>query len=254
MRTATAMRLHFLGTTGYHPNGRRQTACLMLPEVGVILDAGTGIFAARDLIQTESLLILLTHAHLDHSIGLTYIFDVLHEKQVNSTVVYGEAAKLAAIREHLFHQLLFPVLPPMEFRALEAGKPVALPDGGRLTAFDLEHPGGSYGFRLDWPKHSMAYITDTTADVAASYVDKIANVDLLVHECYFPDGHEQRAKLTGHSCLTPVAQVARRAHAKQLALVHTNPLDIDGDTLNLIGARKIFPRISIPDDGDVMDF
>ena len=33
------MKLHLLGTTGYHPNARRHTACLMLPEQGIVLDA-----------------------------------------------------------------------------------------------------------------------------------------------------------------------------------------------------------------------
>ena len=30
------MKLVLLGTTGYHPNDRRQTACMMLPEIGVV--------------------------------------------------------------------------------------------------------------------------------------------------------------------------------------------------------------------------
>ncbi len=248
------MRLHFLGTTGYHPNERRQTACLMLPEIGIVLDAGTGLFRARDLIQTESLSIFVTHAHLDHSIGLTFLFDVLHEKPVKKAVVYCEPDKLTAIRDHLFHHLLFPILPPIDLRQFTPQRPVELGDGGRLSCFALKHPGGSLGFRLDWPDRSMAYVTDTTADVTADYVSKIAGVDLLVHECYFPDGQEHKALVTGHSCLTPVVAVARRAHVKQLALIHTNPLDLDGDSLNLIAARKIFPNILVPDDGDVVDF
>lgn len=248
------MRLHFLGTTGYHPNGRRQTACLMIPEVGVILDAGTGMFRARDLLETSELSIFLTHVHLDHSIGLTFLFDVLHERSVESVAAYVEPAKLAAIREHLFHELLFPLLPPLEFRPLHPGQPVPLDRGGRLTPFALEHPGGSLGFRLDWPGHSLAYVTDTTADLRAAYVSRIESVDLLVHECYFPDGFEDRARLTGHSCLTPVAEVARQARVQRLALVHTNPLDLQSQTLDVADARRIFPNIHLPDDGESLEF
>jgi ribonuclease BN (tRNA processing enzyme) len=248
------MRLHFLGTTGYHPNQHRQTACLMLPEIGVVLDAGTGLFRVRDHLATETLSIFLSHAHLDHSIGLTFLFDVLHEKDVQSVSVYGEPDKLGAIREHLFHELLFPALPPIELRSLAKGEQIPLPDGGTLSAVELVHPGGSLGFRLDWPDRSMAYVTDTTADPEADYVGRITGVDLLVHECYFPDGFEERARTTGHSCLTPTAQVARRARAKQLVLVHTNPMDLEGDALNLNAARRVFPKILIPDDGDVIDF
>ena len=33
-----AMKLLLLGTGGYHPCERRQTACLMLPEAGIVLE------------------------------------------------------------------------------------------------------------------------------------------------------------------------------------------------------------------------
>ena len=109
------MQLHFLGTTGYHPNARRHTACFMLPEQGIVLDAGTGMFRVRDRICTTELDIFLTHAHLDHIAGLTFLFDVLHEKQVNRVTVHGERQKLAAIEEHLLAELIFPVKPPCDF-------------------------------------------------------------------------------------------------------------------------------------------
>ena len=71
------MKLVLLGTGGYYANDRRHTACLMLPEVGVVLDAGSGMFRIRDYLATDRLDIFLTHAHLDHVIGLTYLIDVL---------------------------------------------------------------------------------------------------------------------------------------------------------------------------------
>ena len=75
------MQLLLLGTTGYHPNDRRQTPCLLLPERGVMLDAGTGLYRAARYLQTPHLDVFLTHAHLDHVIGLTYLFNV--ERIVN---------------------------------------------------------------------------------------------------------------------------------------------------------------------------
>ena len=226
----------------------------MLPEIGVVLDAGTGMFRVRDLIQTDSLAIFVTHAHLDHSIGLTFLFDVVRETNVRNVRVYAEPTKIDALRGHLFHEQLFPVMPPIDFRPLAADRPVELPGGGGLIAIPLEHPCGSVGFRLDWPGHSMAYITDTTADLDAGYVAKIRQVDLLVHECYFPDGEEERARITGHSCLTPVVEVARQAQVKRLALVHTNPLDLELKMLDLEAARKIFSNIVLPNDGDSVEF
>lgn len=204
------MKLHFLGTSGYHPTRTRDTACLMLPELGILLDAGSGMFRARAFLQTPELQIYLTHTHLDHVIGLTYLLDVLYQRPVQNVIVHCDPEKQSAITDHLFHHRLFPVLPPFEFADLVPGEQAA-PGKGRLTVFPLRHPGGALGFRFDWPGRSLAYVTDTTAAIDAAYLPFLEGVDLLVHECYFPDGEEQRAELTGHSCLTPVAEVARAA-------------------------------------------
>ncbi|MEM9411237.1 MAG: MBL fold metallo-hydrolase, partial [Planctomycetota bacterium] len=192
------MKLHFLGTTGYHANDSRQTACFFLPEIGVMLDAGTGIYRARDLIQTDELHIFISHTHFDHVIGLTVLFNLLHEKETRVTVHVDEK-KVSAITDHLFCTDLFPLRPKFEIQTF-SDSPVKLPDGSQLTHFPLEHPGGSLGFRIDWPGRSLAYVTDTVAEESAEYVSAIENVDTLIHECYFPDGWEQRGKLTGHSC------------------------------------------------------
>ncbi len=246
------MKFHFLGTTGYHPNNQRQTACMMLPELGVIFDAGTGLFRARDLIQTTTLDIFLSHVHLDHCIGLSFLFDVLHEKKMDRVTVHCTEQKAAALSEHLFSQLLFPVMPTFEFQTLRESA-VELADGSKLSAFQLEHPGGSHGFRIDWPDSSLAYVTDTTADDDANYIENIRGVDTLIHECYFPDGCEDRAQLTGHSCLTPVAHVARKAEVGKVYLVHINPMNEDEDPLNLGSVDAIYSRIQVSRDHQVID-
>lgn len=246
------MKLLLLGTTGYHPNDRRETACFMLPELGIVLDAGTGMYRVRDHLATDHLDIFLTHAHLDHIFGITFLFDILHGKQLDYVHVHGEAAKLDAIAQHMFAEPLFPVKPPFEYRPLK--RETKLPNKGKLTHFPLVHPGGSIGYRLDWPEASLAYVTDTTADPNAAYVEKIRNVDVLIHECYFPDGEEEMAKITGHSCITPVAEVAAAADVGLLLLVHVNPLLLDDDPFNLKAARKIFPAIEIGEDLTSIEF
>ena len=246
------MKIVLLGTTGYHPNDLRETACLMLPDLGIVLDAGTAFYRVREYLRTDQLDIFLTHAHLDHVVGLTYLFDVLHERKMRRVTIHGAAEKLAALDEHLFSPALFPVKLPYEFRPLT--DPVAFSDGGRLTYFPLAHPGGSLGFRLDWPDRSFAYVTDTTAAADAPYIEHIRGVDLLVHECNFKDSHPDLAKLTGHSCTTPVARVAKKAGVGRLVLTHFNSLDLSSDPVDLSVAREIFPATEIGTDRMEVEF
>lgn len=246
------MRLILLGTAGYHPNDRRQTACLLIPECGLMLDAGTGMYRAPAYLTTTELDIFLTHAHLDHVIGLTYLFDVRYQHPLERVTVHAEAEKLAVLAEHLFAQPLFPAVPPCAFHPLAGELPLVR--GGRLSYFPLEHPGGTVGFRLDWPGHSMAYVTDAVARPDAAYVERIRRVDLLVHECYFPDEFASLAEQTGHSHTTAVATVARQAAVQRLLLVHVNPLAAQDDPVGLERARETFAETYLGADLMEVDF
>jgi ribonuclease Z len=247
-----AMELVLLGTGGYHPNEVRHTSCLMIPQHGIVLDAGTAMFRVRDHLQTSELSIFLTHAHLDHIIGLTFLFDVLYQQQAQSATVYGDRAKIQSIQERLLGEPFFPAKLPVDFLELTSHTPLA--EGGILRTFPLEHPGGSLGMRLDWPGHSLAYVTDTVAKADADYLQDIQGANVLVHECYFPDGHEQIAEKTGHSCLSAVAKVARAAGVGRLILVHFNPLSETLDEFDLQAARSIFPATEFGVDGMRVEF
>jgi len=246
------MQLVLLGTGGYYPSARRHTACLMLPEIGLVLDAGSGLFRMRDFLATDHLDIFLSHVHLDHVVGLTYLLDVVPADVLGRSTVYAEADKIAAVRDHLFAEPLFPVSPPFELRPL--GDKHGLPNAGTLTHFPLKHPGGVRGFRLDWPDRSMAYVTDTTAAADADYVQRIRGVDLLVHEAYFADDRGDMPAITGHSALTKVAEVAAAAEVGLLVLVHIHPrLERDED-LDLGNARRIFEHMVIGVDQMEVEF
>ena len=244
------MQIEFLGTGGYHPNERRHTACLLLPEIGVMFDAGTSAFRVPARLQTSDLSIFLTHAHLDHIAGLTFLLPQLLDGVPSPCHLYGKQETLDTVRTHLFAELVFPVEPPFEYIVLP--DEVEVPRGGRLRHVPLKHPGASTGYRIDWPDRSLAYITDTIAD--GSYLDFIRGVALLIHECYFRDSNAKMAVQTGHSHATPVAQLAREADVGRMLLVHIDPLNLDDDPVDLPKMRDIFPNTELAEDGLVVEF
>ncbi|HEX3601113.1 MAG TPA: MBL fold metallo-hydrolase [Lacipirellulaceae bacterium] len=246
------MKLVLLGTGGYFPTSRRQTACLMLPEIGVVLDAGSGIYRLGKYLQTEALDIFLTHAHLDHVAGLTCLLNLVPPDVLDRTTVHGHKAMLAAVREHLFAEAIFPVAPFFRFAALDGFH--VLPHGGRLEHFPLTHPGGSLGFRLEWPGHSMAYVTDTMATETADYIDEIRDVDLLVHEAFFAEDIGFMLTKTGHSSLLAVAAVAAKANVRRLVAVHIDPQIEDDSVFDITAARKLFANTELAVDGMELDF
>lgn len=245
------MQLVFLGTGGFHPNERRHTASIMLPEAGIVFDAGTSFFRMPEYLKTRELDVFLSHGHLDHICGLTFPVVPLLSDELDAIRVYGKLRSLTAVQERLFSEEMFPVaMPNTEY--IELSDELEFADGAKLTHCELEHPGGSTGFRIDWPEHSLAYITDTIAP--GDYVDFITGVDLLIHECYFPDEMAEWAIKTGHSHTTPVAQVAKDANVGRLALVHIDPQRPDDDPIDLEVAQAIFPETFIAEDKMVIEF
>src|SRR6476661_7019213 len=112
------MQVRMLGTGGYHPNSRRHTACVAIPELGLVFDCGSSAFRLQREISTSELDIVLTHAHLDHICGLTYLLVPMMTKQWHAVRVHATADVLAAVKTHLFSQPVFPVLPTFDFREL----------------------------------------------------------------------------------------------------------------------------------------
>ena len=109
------MRLVFLGTSGFHPTERRHTACLALPELGVAFDAGSSTFRLAERMPQADLQVFLTHAHLDHICGLTYLLVPLLEQELKSCRVHGLPETLAAVQQHLLAPSIFPVQPTFEY-------------------------------------------------------------------------------------------------------------------------------------------
>ncbi len=244
------MRLIFLGTGGYHPSERRHTASVLLPDIGVALDAGTGFFRVQGRLNTPTLDVFLTHAHLDHVCGLTFIIVPMLRAEITRVRVFGSKATLDSVRKHLLAVELFPVEPNFEWH--ELGARMELPDGAKLSWVPLKHPGGAVGFRVDWPDRSLAYITDTTAP--GEYCEFIRDVDLLIHECYFPDSQAEWAEKTGHSAASPVARLAKAANVGKLMLVHTDPQRLEDDPVGMDVIRSIFPNVELAEDLMEIDF
>src|SRR4051812_34713136 len=108
------MKIEFLGTAGYHPNARRHTSCSYVSEIetaphcAIVLDAGTGLFRLIGRPLPQNLHIVLSHPHLDHVSGLTYLLNILWKRDTKVTL-YADARTLNVVKHQLFDSPLFPL-------------------------------------------------------------------------------------------------------------------------------------------------
>jgi len=242
------MRLHCLGTAGYHPNAKRHTSCYFLPEPGILLDAGSGLFRLAPLIQANTLDILLSHAHLDHTLGLTFLLDVLYQRKVvygqpiDHLRIWGEAEKLDAIRRHLFSELIFPVQLERELGAQwQAIDDLAEFSIGAtsITWRAQQHPGGSVAYRIEWPSQrgqptkKLVYASDTSGDLSEAALRWSEEADLLMHECYFRDEDQAWAEKTGHCWTSRLAEIVRQCRPAGTLVTHVSPLECGDDPIDI---------------------
>jgi ribonuclease BN (tRNA processing enzyme) len=266
------MKLVVLGSNGYRPTDLGQTACYAIPELGVILDAGSGIYRLVDYLQTNQLDIYLTHAHSDHYGGLMYLDFVFWKKFALEALERGIKPK----RESFYKSLEAPqpkarvhVAPEVleyipshvrhfrdnnfyEFLPLKAVE--ELTGGARLTSFPVDHTVTCYGFRLDHPGGSLAYVTDTYCGPDSSYLEKIRGVDVLLHECCVSDDDPEFARRVGHSHITPVAHLAAEAQVGRLILIHLSAMRPEMGEPELDRALPIFPQTEIAFDRMEIEF
>ncbi|TWT64769.1 MBL fold metallo-hydrolase [Allorhodopirellula solitaria] len=260
------MQLHCLGTAGYHPNESRHTSCYFLPESGIVLDAGTGMFRLPGLIQTDHLDVLLSHAHLDHIVGLTFLLGIVFQHPVERIRVWGEAEKIAAVQKLMLSETIFPAALPVSWHAIDrSGSDAETPleiAGAQVSWRHQEHPGGSVAYRIDWPANrgplatdgparALVYATDTTGATDPSVLQWMQGANVLLHECNFHDHQREWARKTGHCYLERVAEVSAAAAAQRVLLTHISP--IDPISLQPNDSRFAMP-CEIVDDQQVIEF
>ena len=130
------------------------------------------------------------------------------------------------------------------FQRLHAGEAVELDDG---TVVEPEQVVGD-----PRPGRTVVYTGDTRPTERTAAV--AAGADLLIHDATFATDNADRARRTAHSTAAEAAELAARADAAQLALVHVSSRYAGSVAPLEREAREAFDgEAFVPEDGDEVD-
>ena len=241
------MRITILGSGGGTPSGRRETASVLIREDdrALLLDAGTGarrlVTDARHLAGVEHLDVVLTHFHLDHVCGLSYLpwLPVTAVIWAPGAWLYGteSATILAPLRCQPISAT--DVSEEYPVRELRSGSQVI---GGfeiRASA-QLRHWSPTAALRVE---DRLALVTDTAHEPASARLAE--GVDVLLHEAWSSSAAPIYSDYDATAA--DAARLARTAGVARLTLIHLDPTYAD-HTLLVQDAKPIFDRVQLGED------
>lgn len=240
--------LTVFGARGSVPSSRAEnivyggdTSCYMVRagKDTIFLDGGSGL-AAAPTIYPKPPVILLSHLHLDHVMGLGMFTGFFVPGQ--KARVYVPFCEDAEAAEARMAQIYMPPFWPMRLSQLE-GKPEILPMPDHFSVGEVQvetmegnHPNRSMILKLSFGKKSLVYATDYEhKEPSFSRLIQFAkNADLLMYDAQFTEAQYPSRRGFGHSTAKKGMELMRRSKAKRLLLIHHAP----GNTDALLSRRE----------------
>lgn len=239
--------------------GSTTSVLIELNGIPILVDAGTGIMNLPDrALQSPELTLLLSHPHADHLIGLPmcpYLFRAGAALHLYAAVHDGRSAERQV--RALFSPPLWPVGPdalPCAVHIHDLTENLMV-HGITVEFMEGLHPGGVTLFRVSGNGKCVVVVTDCTitAEQMPGLVKFAQNCDLLLCDGQYSSEEWKTRSTFGHNTWVYAALLGKEAGAKQVRVIHHDPLHtdafLDGAADELL---RIHPRCGFGREGEVI--
>jgi len=198
------MKLTILGCSGGIGSGRHTTSLLV--DDDVLIDAGSGLTTLdfEQLVKIDH--VFLTHAHLDHVLGLPLLLDSVGDLRDDPVTVHALPEVLDVLSAHLFNWQLWPDFrtipsenaPWLRFAPLGLGEVFTL-NGRTFRPLPANHVVPACGIHLATSAGSLVFSGDTTHSAAfVAALNAIPDLRHLIIETSFENALVEIAKASKH--------------------------------------------------------
>jgi ribonuclease BN (tRNA processing enzyme) len=241
------MKLHFLGTNGWYDTGLGNTLSILLDtdEAYIVFDAGGGFYKLDKYIKKDKpIIILLSHFHLDHIIGLHALAKFNFKQGMK---VFGPRGIKRLFKLIVNSPYSMPVNKlKTKLSINEFSNNLKLPVD--IKSRRLFHSSICYGYRVSAEGKSVVFCTDTGP---CRNLDLLAKgADVLITESSLPAGKIDNS--WPHLNPQQAARIANQAKVKKLFLAHFDAgvyLTKNDKIMAQKSARKIFTDTWAAKDG-----
>jgi len=203
------MKLKVLGCSGADFPGHHLSGFLL--DRKILFDAGSLTYALSERDQMKIQNIFVTHAHLDHIMGIPFLADNIIVGNIRHRVsIIGIPSVVKTIRRNLFNSSVWPdftEIPNLEesilnLVELKVGQSIRIREY-TITPYRVNHSVPAVGFLVEDKRMKRFFYTGDTGPSDGTW-NKLWNkkIDCLIIDVSFPSKMNDLAIRTGH--LTPL--------------------------------------------------
>ncbi len=235
------------------------TTCISVEWPGsmLIFDSGTGIRELGKRMMdgpwgrgNEKINMIMSHTHWDHIMGFPYFAPLF---QRNDLTIHGGHENLEERFRGQQSPRYFPidldVFPTkISFNQLEEGKKYDIP-GGTFSTMRLNHPGGSYGYRIEKEGRVVVLATDSEykrdqPEMIEKAIEFFKDADIVVFDSMYTLEESLAHEDWGHSSAIIGVDIAVKAKVKSLVLFHHEPNYKDDFLLTLLQKARRYKNLN----------
>ncbi|WP_036232196.1 3',5'-cyclic-nucleotide phosphodiesterase [Marinobacterium litorale] len=205
------MKIEILGCSGGIGPGLK-TTCFRIDEA-VLLDAGSGIehLPIDDLLEIRH--VLITHAHLDHILGLPLMLATIYDKHKEPVTVHALPDVIEALKRHIFNWVVWPdfsalpdTRPILNYHPIDTGTTCSI-GPYTVTSLPAEHPSPTSGFFISKGGNSFAFTGDSSFHRPFWEAINRLQPQLVIADISFSDEAHSIAEDSGHMTASQLSWV-----------------------------------------------
>jgi phosphoribosyl 1,2-cyclic phosphodiesterase len=268
------MLVRFWGVRGSTPTPQKEnmgyggnTSCLEIRTDGgaiLIFDGGTGMRLLGKKLKQEfdgqpiHAHIFFSHFHLDHIQGVPF-FKPLYDAGNHFTFYFAGVREANLVMDALAGMMANPYF-PVDMSNLPCSRDyVDVVEGTfgvadtKILVLPLNHPQGSFGYRIMQNGKVITYCTDFEygVDWSDANIKRLAqDADFLIVDSQYTPEELSDHKGWGHSSWKQAIGAGIDAGARQIALFHYDPSHEDTTIDEILeNARKLHPNVIAASEG-----